>query len=210
MQHEQPSFPLFLQLAPTVLDQIRQTIGMLPAETGGILGGSRETGEVTHFVFDAASREQTGVAYTPDNTFLKAIIKADWIPNGINYLGSIHSHQPYYPHPSPGDGLYARRILDALDLPYLLVPIVATIPDTGSFSLFPFIAVRDGAGVNFLEQELIISRGEYPFVKHGKHYLPLPAEALAILTAGVLLIAGIETARLLITRKHIRQREQGA
>ena len=44
--------PQKLRMARSVYQQIQATIGRLPAETGGAMGGSLEDGVVRHFFFD--------------------------------------------------------------------------------------------------------------------------------------------------------------
>jgi len=141
-------------MAPRVLATICETIGIRKAETGGMLGGCRETGTVTHFCFDTDA-QRTSVIYTPNNALLNAV-KREWREQGIDFLGSVHSHPPYIRRPSAGDEVYVRRILDVLDVPYMLVHIVTTLADTGAFTLYPFAAVREGNGVRIIEQELVV------------------------------------------------------
>src|SRR5947209_13871261 len=137
--------PTQLHMAPQVLAAICETIGTRKAESGGILGGCRQTGEVTHFCFDADA-QRSSVIYTPNTKFLNAV-KREWQQQEIDFLGSVHSHPSYIRHPSAGDEVYVRRILEVLEVPYMLVHIVTTLPDTGSFSLYPFAAVLDEGSV---------------------------------------------------------------
>jgi proteasome lid subunit RPN8/RPN11 len=148
--------PMQLRMTPQVFAAICETIGILKAESGGILGGCRQTCEVTHFFFDEAPRVNSSGLYVPDNAMLNEVRKNQWRPQGIDYLGSIHSHPPGFRSPSPGDKEYAGRILETLGVPYLLVPIVQTLADTGSISLYPFAAVLDGGRVKIIEQELVV------------------------------------------------------
>lgn len=187
--------PEHLRLTPAVFAQIKETIGERKAESGGILGGCRETGEVTHFYFDEAPKERNGVAYTPNNAKLNPVIKTEWKPQGIEFLGSIHSHPAFYTHPSPGDETYARRILDAMELPYLLVPIVMTAVDTDAFSLLPFAAVPDGAdGVRIVAQDLLVGDELVAVPEHLKR-LPrlddIPWELIALLGGAGLMTFGV-------------------
>lgn len=153
---KQIASPKHLRMTPQVFAAICETIGTRRAETGGILGGDRKSGEVTHFFFDETPREKTSVLYVPNNKLLNEVRKTQWKPLGIDYLGSIHSHPASYRRPSAGDEDYAGRILEVLEVPYLLVPIVTTLADTGSVSLYPFAAVLDEGRVRIIEQELVV------------------------------------------------------
>jgi proteasome lid subunit RPN8/RPN11 len=146
--------PTQQHMAPQVLSAICETIGTRKAESGGMLGGNRQTGEVTHFSFDADAR-QSSVIYTPNTAFLNTV-KREWREQGIDFLGSVHSHPRYICHPSAGDEVYVRRILDVLDVSYMLVHIVTTLADTGSFTLYPFAASRQGNGLRIIKQELVV------------------------------------------------------
>ena len=130
-----PSFTL------SVYDEIRRTIGSMPAETGGMLGGCFKTNTVTHFYRDDTAR-MTGVTYSPNTTVLNQLLKDKWDPAGIRLLGFVHSH-PGTPTPSVGDVQYATRILDAnTDIPWLLLPIVSSQEEHERFACNLFIAYR--------------------------------------------------------------------
>lgn len=136
-----------LIITESVLREIYFTIGSCPAESGGPLGGSRTSGVVTNFHFDH-SAAQTGVTYSPDYQLLNQLFADDWNPKEINLLGFVHSHPPGCRQPSGGDLEYAERILEAIpELDGLYLPIIVTKPDTGSFEIFPFVALRDGKPV---------------------------------------------------------------
>jgi len=124
---------------------ILNTIGVLHAETGGVLGGSGSL--VDHFLFDLTSNRSV-VTYTPDVTNLNRIFKDVWNPKGIRCMGFIHSHPAYMTSPSWGDKAYAARILAAIpDLEQLWLPIVMTVNDTQAFQLTPWVARRSFFGV---------------------------------------------------------------
>ena len=148
--------PQQLKLTPAVFAHIRDTIGSMKAEHGGILGGCRETGEVNFFFFDDTG-EQTRASYSPDVTLLNTVIKKHWKPNGFDFMGFVHTHPSSSKYPSLGDEEYAKRILDAMgSLPYLLTPIAMSIPDTGTFQLYPYAIVRDGKTVRIMKQKLVV------------------------------------------------------
>lgn len=143
-----------LCLTQTVLRGIQESIGRMPAEQGGILGGSREDGIVRYYQFDRSAR-RTRVAYSPDTEFLNQLLTDEWNPQDIYLLGFVHSHPPSLKEPSEGDLAYARRILECNpELPRLLLPIVVTEPDSGRFAVFPFAAVRDRDRVVIEELDL--------------------------------------------------------
>lgn len=117
------------------LDDLRTSVGHLPAETGALLGGDPRTGLISQVRFDAGAT-RTGTAYTPDVDRLNALLRDQWNPQGIRLLGFAHSHPAGHVRPSAGDALYARRILEAIDdLDQFEMPIVQTQPDTGRFTL---------------------------------------------------------------------------
>ena len=153
---KQLGVPKQVRMTPQVYAAICETIGTRHAETGGILGGNRESGEVTHFFFDESPNHKTSIMYEPNTARLNDVKRNQWKPQGIAYLGSIHSHPPAYLRPSLGDETSAKVILEVLEIPYLLVPIVTTAADTGSFSLSTFAAVLDGGKVRIIEQELVV------------------------------------------------------
>ena len=110
-------------------------------------GGSYEHSVVTHFHFDVSAR-MTGATYSPDYEVLNHLFQDEWNPTGIRLLGFVHSHPGHFNRPSHGDMTYARDILNAIeDLEELFLPIVSTVPDTGSFQLEAYTAQRDGNNV---------------------------------------------------------------
>jgi len=167
----------------------------------------------SHFFFDEVASGQSGIAYTPNNTTLNNVLKTEWRPQGIDYVGSIHSHPPYYRHPSSGDEVYAKRILEALDLSYLLVPIVTTIADTGTFQVHPYAAVRDGNNVEIIEQDLLIGSEpvarEIEFLLSIPEPVALPWEILVLISCAGLLATSIATAQLIRSLRYYRKLNEG-
>lgn len=135
------------RITRSVYNEIEKRIGNQPAETGGMLGGNRETGIVTHFHFDE-SASCSAATYSPDYQTLSQLLSEDWNPKGINLLGFVHSHPGSMAYPSGGDMTYASRILASNSaMQNLLMPIVVTKPNAGRFELVPFSAVRQGRSV---------------------------------------------------------------
>jgi hypothetical protein len=67
-----------------------------------------------------------------------------WKTRGISFCGFVHSHPPGYCRLSGHDQWYAGEILEAFKrLDALVLPIVQTVPDTGTFRMLPFVAVPE-------------------------------------------------------------------
>jgi proteasome lid subunit RPN8/RPN11 len=149
-----------LCMTSDVYKAIKGTVGNLTAETGGPLGWSPDGQVVQFFRFDESSRN-THVTYSPDVAALNEMFREDWNPRGIRLAGFVHSHPSGFLRPSTGDIRYAERILAAIpDLLYLMLPIIATVPDTGEFRLLPFAMMRDGDSVRPVRLKLHIVNDE--------------------------------------------------
>lgn len=128
--------------------EIMNTVGRRPAESGGILLGSREDFVVQKFVFDHRGSMSSG-AYDPNIDFLNKVVKKEWKENKLALLGFLHSHPRGCNRLSgdwgnnTGDIGYMRAIFRAMpDLKKFLVPIMFSPADGGEMSLFPYMAYR--------------------------------------------------------------------
>ena len=110
--------------AVAVLFLLFDSVGKLHAETGGMLGGDRTAGLVTHFHFDTSSR-RSGVTYSPDYKLLTKLLTKEWNPNGVQLIGFVHSHPAGCEAPSGGDRIYAADILKANDE---IASMIAALP----------------------------------------------------------------------------------
>ncbi len=136
-----------LYMTDEVLLGIAATVGAMRAEQGGMFGGRRSRGTVTDFHFDTSAR-RTNSTYTPNTSMLNTLLRDEWNPAGIDFLGFVHSHPRGLGRPSSGDCVYAERILDAIPaMDRLLLPIAQTRPDTQRFALHPFAVRRAPRGV---------------------------------------------------------------
>ncbi|MDV3000928.1 MAG: hypothetical protein N5P05_002534 [Chroococcopsis gigantea SAG 12.99] len=140
---------------------IKNTVGKKPAETGGILLGSRDDSIVRKFVFDDKGSTSRG-GYDPDVDSLNRIIKWEWERNGLALLGFLHSHPSGVRRLSGdwgngyGDLGYVRKIFRAIPaLDKFLVPIVFSSADT-KFEIIPYIVYRNNVE-NYLQTELVIT-----------------------------------------------------
>lgn len=145
-----------LTLHRDVLASIESTIGALPAEEGGLLGGQRHDSIVRTWHFDQGAA-RSSATYSPDVATLRRVTSEQWAPAGLGMVGFVHSHPHGFDTPSSGDLAYATAILKrnpALDR--LLLPIIQTVPTSGRFSLRPWVAERTSKGFDIAEQRLDI------------------------------------------------------
>jgi len=157
----------YLTFTQTAYDDMRETVGSQPSETGGIALGSRDDFVIQKFVLDKTG-SCSAAAYDPDMQFINATIKKEWEENGLALLGFIHSHPRGVSRLSgdygnnTGDIGYTKAILKAIpDLDRFLVPIVYSDYDGQGFKLFPYVAYR-GNEENYTKAELkVIPDAEY-------------------------------------------------
>lgn len=150
------------ELTQAAYDDIRRTIGERPAESGGILLGSRKDYKALRFLFDPSGSRTRG-GYDPDVKYINRKIKEAWEEEGLELVGFVHSHPPGVTRLSGdfgnniGDLGYLKAIFEAIPaLEHFLVPLVFTVPDTGRFSMIPYIAKR-GEAESYFQAELIVA-----------------------------------------------------
>ena len=78
-----------LHMTRQVYDQICNTIGRRPPESGGILGSSDGGKTIDRFYFDATARV-TGGTYSPDTEVINRVL-AHWDAQDILLVGFVHS-----------------------------------------------------------------------------------------------------------------------
>lgn len=128
-----------VRITAEVIDQIMNTIGARPPESGGILLGPADSQDVTAYYFDNTAR-CSGVTYTPDTDLLQKLIDERWTPAGLEFRGFVHSH-PGLCRLSHGDLDYIRNILAANpQMQRFIAPIV--LPD--EFRIEINTVYRDG------------------------------------------------------------------
>jgi hypothetical protein len=137
----------------TVLLNIIKTIGLRPAESGGILGGKSNT--LTHYGFDKTS-DATRVTYSPDVEAVNKQLNL-WNESAVRLSAFVHSHPGKNNKPSGGDLVYAKSILGGIDdMECLWLPIVNTIPDTEAFTITPWVVCRSEHGVELVRGQIEI------------------------------------------------------
>lgn len=108
LAHAGPGRPR-MRVAISILRSIMNTVGAAPPESGGILGGPKDSDDITEFVRDEGGT-WTGTRYTPDHEGLNRTLRDDWKPHGLDFKGFVHSHPDGYTQLSPGDLRYIRDI----------------------------------------------------------------------------------------------------
>ena len=78
-----------LKMTRQVYDQICNTIGRRPPESGGILGSSDGGKTIDRFYFDATAKV-TGGTYSPDTEVINRVL-AHWDTQDILLVGFVHS-----------------------------------------------------------------------------------------------------------------------
>lgn len=138
-----PKHPVF---SLSVFESIRETIGKLPPESGGMVCEDLKTGVISRYYFDAMA-QCTDSGYSPDTESLNGIL-AELDEKKIRLCGFPHSHPPGWPEPSNGDEEYAAKILAANPhLPRLVIPIIDSTATGRKFKMRVFTAVRRRGGV---------------------------------------------------------------
>lgn len=134
MKKKHPIFSL------AVFESIRETIGTVIPESGGMLCHDPSTGVISHFHFDSEA-QCSAVAYSPDAERLNVLLQ-EFNERGLRLTGFVHSHPPRFCEPSEGDSIYAKAILAANpDMPRLVMPIVQS-QATDKFEMRVYVASK--------------------------------------------------------------------
>lgn len=103
-----------------VYDQILDTIGVQPPETGGVLG--RKNGIICKYFYDG-NADINPYRYVPNVENINPIL-SQWLKEDIEFAGLIHSHPENIKALSYADIYYARKILQENNLEYIIFPLV--------------------------------------------------------------------------------------
>lgn len=134
-------------VTPEADRRLMDTVGRVPAESGGPLCGDRRRGIVELFVPDKSAGVSRST-YSPNVAWLNELLRTELHPRGLFLQGFAHSHPPGSSSPSEGDRRYARDLLDAIPaLDGLLLPILQSAADAGRATLKGFVASRSADGL---------------------------------------------------------------
>ncbi len=162
--NQTPTTPV-LKMTLQVLLKVISTIGCQKAETGGILGGKDDV--ITHYHPDSTG-STSRVTYSPDVEVVNKQLYR-WNNSLVRLRSFVHSHPRKNNKPSGGDLVYAKQILNHIDdLECLWLPIVNTIPDTGVFTLTPWVVRLVGDNVELARGQIEIESEESIFELTGE------------------------------------------
>ena len=138
--------------------EIRELIGLKPAESGGLLISRTRDYIITDFIFDIAAGTNSWV-YQPYTEFLNSVLKG----RNEEFVGIVHSHDRGATQLSGQDQNAAWSNMTSPGNPHLnafLMPLIQTVPDTGRFALIPYILTCHPGGngrvvVHKVELEII-------------------------------------------------------
>lgn len=100
-------------IAQSITDIINRSVSDLPPETGGILG-STDGIRIDRVVMDLPRGDQLKMcAYFPNVAFLNQTI-AQWLANGVSFMGIFHTHFFGVKTLSFGDRKYINEIMKAM------------------------------------------------------------------------------------------------
>lgn len=143
MQRDKKKF----RILASAYQNIKETCGTLPPESGGILVGYLDDFIVREFIFDSKGRTSFG-AYDPDVDFLNEELKKAAL-KGYSLIGAFHTHPRGCSSlsgdygDSVGDLGYIKAFLDVNShLEKFLSPIGYSAHDGDSFTFFPYVAER--------------------------------------------------------------------
>lgn len=133
-----------MRMTRQAYQDIKETIGKRPAESGGILLSDTHDYTINCFVFDIAASQNSSV-YQPNTAFLNSVLKG----RNEQFEGIAHSHKPDFWRLSIQDQNAAWSNITSPGNPHLqayLMPIIQTVPDAGRFEIFPYIVTCHPSG----------------------------------------------------------------
>lgn len=126
-----------MRMTTQVYQDIKNSIGSRPAESGGLLMSHTHDYTITCFVLDIAADKNSSV-YQPNIVFLNSVLKG----RNDQFIGIAHSHPRGVRYLTTQDQRAAWSNLTSPGNPHLnayLMPLIQTTPDTGRFEIIPYI-----------------------------------------------------------------------
>lgn len=99
-----------MKICKEVLNDILNSMPIIPPEAGGIIGGKK--GKINIWEFDLGYKEE-GCMYCPNVESLNNTIEI-WINEGFDFMGIFHVHFGGAKTLSEGDKKYIQEIMNAM------------------------------------------------------------------------------------------------
>lgn len=129
------------RITTSAYNEMIKTVGSQPAESGGLLFGSRKDWVVTKFLFDKNAKT-TSTTYSFNVVYLNPMIEK--LGNeGLQLLGFFHSHPQGYKQLSEPDREYFFRQFNNIPVDKFLTPLMFPATD-GSYDFIPYVYHKDG------------------------------------------------------------------
>lgn len=167
-----------VRISSEVLDEFRKTVGLYPAETGGMIAcrGKAELVDIWHF--DKTSKN-TSTSYSYDVEETTAVSK-EWKDKGYICAGFVHSHPESVRRPSYDDIATAMVLMDYFQNDFFYMPIIMS-ERNGLFTLYFYVLCGVDEKVHVeLDHVLQAEPKGYilrPFRRWGKNYARKDLEA---------------------------------
>lgn len=140
-----------IQITQSALAHLKSTVGTLAPESGGFFLGSRTDGIIREFLFDRTG-STSATTYSPDTQTLNPIFKEKWEQEGLEVIGSTHSHPVGARYLSGGDQKYLKVLHECLNCDRLITAIVFSEAQT-PFTIVPYVTYT-GAVAQYQEATL--------------------------------------------------------
>lgn len=180
-----------------------QTVGSRPAESGGLLFGSRKDYVITKFLFDKDA-ETTRNTYSFNVGYLNPMIEKLG-EEGLQLLGFVHSHPKAYKRLSEPDRDYFQRQFKNIPVDKFLTPLMFPATD-GTYDFIPFVIYKDGTVERteldilpddystYVVSDIEVASPEYPTLTKKRKAFPFSRYLLILfsifLTGAVIFVLG--------------------
>lgn len=130
-----------MKFSTSAFNQIMNTTGTLPAESGGLILGSRDDFIVRKFLHDKNAKT-TRTSYSFDIGYLNPLLNHCMEHEGMFLLGFLHSHPRGSKTLSQPDIDYFTSQFKNIPVDLFLTPIVSSVGD-GEFDITPYVFYKD-------------------------------------------------------------------
>lgn len=136
-----------IKITSQIYDKIKNTIGKLEPEQGGVLGGTRNM--ITNFFHDVQLVSNLNM-YKPNiESINHELVK--WQKNNVDFIGVIHSHPNGNLMLSYADKIYAQNLMRNNNIDQMIMFIVQSTHDSIRFLIKAFITSEENNTVSFEE-----------------------------------------------------------